>query len=448
MNTLKTRDVNQLRLLIVADNISRKMGGEAGKNLYYLQLLQERNVDVHIICHARVREELQEELTKAEFKKIRFIEDSPLQSNLWKITQHLPPRIQVGMIEQLIRLNTQLRARKLAKQIIQEHKINLVFEPSPITPKGISCLYDLGVPVVIGPLSGGLDFPPAFQYMDGSKTRTTVELIKEYSEFIHQLLPGKLKADTIIVANSQTKAALPKGCKGKIYEVIECGVDLEIWQPKIYTQPDPNQPIRFIYTGRFVDWKGVEFLLEAFKIVSEQTSAVLELVGDGILRPQLQAQVEQLNLQNKVHFHGWMKREQMATFIRECDIFVLPAVREAGGNVVLEAMASALPVIVANWAGPAKTVHSSCGILVDPCSKAGFIQGLADGMLRLANSPELRFQMGQAGIKRVKQHYFDWDAKCDRILEIFQETLHDYGAVSEQITPLQPTYRPKISSAT
>ena len=56
MNKIKNREHNQqLRVLIVADNVSRKMGGEAGKNLYYLQLFQERNVDVRILCHARVR---------------------------------------------------------------------------------------------------------------------------------------------------------------------------------------------------------------------------------------------------------------------------------------------------------------------------------------------------------------------------------------------------------
>ncbi|MGL5132000.1 MAG: glycosyltransferase, partial [Planktothrix sp.] len=94
------------------------------------------------------------------------------------------------------------------------------------------------------------------------------------------------------------------------------------------------------------------------------------------------------------------------------------------------------------------TVDPTCGILVDPTSKTGFIQGLAEGMLQLANSPELRFQMGQAGTKRVRQHYFDWDAKCERILEIFHETLNDYTAIQPDITPSKPVYNSKISSAT
>ncbi len=448
MNKIKNREHNQqLRVLIVADNVSRKMGGEAGKNLYYLQLFQERNVDVRILCHARVREELKQELSKENFKKFDFVEDSPLQIQLWKLGKHLPDRLQTLIIAQIIRLNSQLNTREVAKKIIKKHDIQLVFEPSPITPKGISCMYDLGVPVVIGPLSGGLDFPPAFRHLDASGVRVAVNLGRYASEFLHQFFPGKLQAETLIVANSVTAEALPKGCQGKIYEVIECGVDLDVWKPRQPRQPQPGEPIRFVYVGRFVDWKGVHYLLDAFKLVAEQTNAVLELVGDGMDRKQLEAQVQQLQLQNCVNFHGWMQREKVASFLSECDVFVMPSLREAGGNAVLEAMALGVPVVATNWAGPGRTVDASCGILVEPSSKAEFVQGLAEGMIRLANSPELRYQMGLAGTKRVTQHYFDWDSKCDRILEIFHDTLERANPSDQKVRKLRPVPTTQVSPA-
>lgn len=448
MNIIKNRDQSRLRILIVADNVSRKMGGEAGKNLYYLQLFQERNVDVRIICHSRVKEELKQELSEENFRKIHFVDDTPLQMQLWKLGKHLPDRLKTLIISQMIRIESQLKTRELAKKVIKKHKIQLVFEPSPITPKGISCMYDLGVPVVIGPLSGGLDFPPAFRHLDASGVRLAVGLGRFSSEFLHQFFPGKLQAETLIVANSETTQALPKGCQGKIYEVIECGVDLDVWKPRQPRQPAPGEPIRFVYVGRFVDWKGVNYLLDAFKLVAEQTHAVLELVGDGTDRELLEAQVERLQLQDCVNFHGWMKREEIASFLSECDVSVMPSLREAGGNAVLEAMALGLPVVAANWAGPGRTVDASCGILVDPNSKEGFVQGMADGMIRLANSPELRHQMGIAGTKRVSQHYFDWDSKCDRILEIFHETLkRTQPAEQEASKKLQPVSTRQVSPA-
>lgn len=423
MKMKSNRDHAQLKILIVADNVSRKMGGEAGKNLYYLQLFQERNVDVRMICHSRVREELKQELSEENFKKVHFIEDSPLQIQLWNLGKNLPDRLKTLIISQIIRIDNQLRTRELAKKLIKKHDIQLVFEPSPITPKGISCMYNLGVPVVIGPLSGGLDFPPAFRHMDASGVRLAVNCGRFLSEFLHQFFPGKLQAETLIVANPETTEALPKGCQGQIYEVIECGVDLDVWKPRQPRQPAPGEPTRFVYVGRFVDWKGVNYLLDAFKLVAQQSNAVLELVGDGADRKQLEAQVQKLQLQDCVNFHGWMQREKIASFLSDCDVFVMPSLREAGGNAVLEAMALGLPVVATNWAGPSRTVDRTCGILVETSSKEAFVQGFAEGMIRLANSPQLRHQMGIAGIKRVNRHYFDWDSKCDRIIEIFYETL-------------------------
>jgi glycosyltransferase involved in cell wall biosynthesis len=90
----------------------------------------------------------------------------------------------------------------------------------------------------------------------------------------------------------------------------------------------------------------------------------------------------------------------------------------------MEAMAVGLPVIATNWGGPADYLNSSCGILVEPASKQGFgfVKGLTDAMLKLAQSPELLQSLGCAGRERVREH-FDWERKVDRILEIYQQTL-------------------------
>ncbi|MEO1560315.1 MAG: glycosyltransferase family 1 protein, partial [Cyanobacteria bacterium J06632_19] len=55
-----------LRVILVAENVSRKMGGESGKNLYYYHLFKERGVDLQIVCHARVRDELRQELPEEQ----------------------------------------------------------------------------------------------------------------------------------------------------------------------------------------------------------------------------------------------------------------------------------------------------------------------------------------------------------------------------------------------
>ena len=99
----------------------------------------------------------------------------------------------------------------------------------------------------------------------------------------------------------------------------------------------------------------------------------------------------------------------------------MPSLRECGGTAILEAMALGKPIIATNWGGPADYVNASCGILVDPSSKTGFVDGLAEAMLRLAGSPELRRSLAEGGIRRVLEDNLDWNSKADRILSILLE---------------------------
>jgi glycosyltransferase involved in cell wall biosynthesis len=104
---------------------------------------------------------------------------------------------------------------------------------------------------------------------------------------------------------------------------------------------------------------------------------------------------------------------------------VLPSLRECGGTVILEAMAMGLPVIATRWGGPANYVDDSMGIRVAPDTRESFIGGLAEAMIELAESPQLRRQMSEAARRRAGTNYYDWDSKADRMLEIFRQTLQE-----------------------
>jgi glycosyltransferase involved in cell wall biosynthesis len=80
-------------------------------------------------------------------------------------------------------------------------------------------------------------------------------------------------------------------------------------------------------------------------------------------------------------------------------------------------------VIATDWGGPAIHVTDETGIRVPVISRDGFISGLSEAMLRLADSPELRRKMGQAGLQRVRGNLYDWNQKTDRLLEIYAELI-------------------------
>jgi glycosyltransferase involved in cell wall biosynthesis len=408
-------------VLIVSDNISMRMGGEASLPFYYAKLFLRRGVDVWLGCHERVEKELVAAFPELR-SQIRVAQDTRVQKNLWRWSSMLPYRMRDLLLDQVIRFSTQRRLRKIAIELARSGKIDVVFEPAPITPKGLSLMYNLGVPVVIGPMCGGINFPPAFADLDSLATRSALVLSRRVSQLFHKLVPGKLNADVLLAANASTVKALPTGYRGRVIMIFESGVDLGLWNRSDAVANRHDGTVHFAFSGRFVDWKGIQYLVPAFaKAVAQEPCCRLDLIGGGELEGEVRATIEHYRLAKSVHLHGWISRPDAARIIGQADVFVMPSLRECGGTAILEAMALGKPVIATNWGGPADYVNASCGLLIDPSSKSDFINGLAEAMVQLARSPNIRRQLGEGGKLRVRRDNLDWDAKADRILSILGE---------------------------
>lgn len=409
-----------MRVVIVAENASVRFGGEAILPLHYFRLLRSRNIEAWLVVHARTQAELQT-LLPQECDRIYFVADTWLHKFLFRWGEFLPRRVGEATTGLLSHLYTQLIQRRIVHRLVREHNIDIVHEPTPVSPKQPSLMFAVGAPVIVGPLNGGIEFPPAFRSRQSRFVELTVAMGRRFSALFNYMLPGKLWASTLLVANQRTKQALPTGVSGTVIELVENGVDFSVWRSAIPVSQKLNQRVHFVFVGRLVDWKAVDLLLEAFQAVAAKTDAVLEIIGDGVMRQELAAQAVRLGLADSVIFSGWLPQEQCAVRLKQADVMVLPSLLECGGAVVLEAMAMGLPVIATNWGGPADYIDSTCGILIEPISKEALVNGLTDAMVKLALSPELRLSMGQAGIERVLKH-FDWENKIDRIVEIYQQT--------------------------
>ena len=83
-----------------------------------------------------------------------------------------------------------------------------------------------------------------------------------------------------------------------------------------------------------------------------------------------------------------------------------------------ESMAIGLPVIATKWGGPSDYLDEKTGILIEPTGPETFVNDIAEAMIRLAQSPELRTQLGEAARMRIAAE-FDWERKIDAILEVY-----------------------------
>jgi glycosyltransferase involved in cell wall biosynthesis len=405
-----------MHVILVADNASARFGGEAFIPLNYFRLLLAREVDVRLVVHARVRAELVE-LFPDHSDRLHFVEDIWLHKALFRLGTFLPRRLADATTGLLLHLTTQLVQRKIVQNLAKKLAVDVIHQPIPVSPKTPSCLYGIGVPVVIGPLNGGMKYPPAFQKEHGLVAGAAVALGRAISNVFNLVIPGKRLASLMLVANPRTRAALPRGIRGRVVELVENGVDLQIWRQKLPNAGAASE-LRLIFVGRLIDWKALEIVLEAIARVSKHQAVSCEVIGDGPMRQIWQDMAKQLGLDTTVKFSGFLSQPECARRLQEADVFVLPSLFECGGAVVLEAMAVGLPVIATAWGGPLDYLDDNCGILVEPSSREDLIEGFANAMIRLGGSSSLREQMGQAGYERARQ-YFDWERKVDRILELY-----------------------------
>lgn len=405
------------RVLIVSEHASVRFGGEAILPWHYFRCLRRRGIEAWLVVHARTRDELVG-LLPAEADRMHFLDDTPFNKRMWRWGRRLPNRISYLTFGYASRISTQRAARALARRLIAEHRIDVVHQPIPVSPREPSLLYDLGAPVVIGPMNGNMIYPPGFA--DGA-VGSLVAAGRKATDLMNRLSPGKLRASALLVANERTRRALPSGARGEVVTLIENGVDLGIWSPP-ESQPRRDGPARFIFLGRLVDWKAVDLLLEAFAKVQTSPPPTLEILGDGPMRASLEAQAARLGLDDRVRFSGWQAQTECARRLREADALVLPSLYECGGAVVLEAMACGKPVVATAWGGPLDYLDDSCGVLVPPDSREALVAGLADALSKLASDPDLRDRMGRAGRRRVERE-FDWEAKIDDVLAVYRRVI-------------------------
>ncbi len=167
----------------------------------------------------------------------------------------------------------------------------------------------------------------------------------------------------------------------------------EFWFPK-------GAPV-LVNVGALVPHKGQKFLIDAVAAVRRSVpDAQLVIFGEGELRPALEAQIRDRDLQKHVVLAGF--REDVLALTKSADLFVMSSLTEGLGSTVLDAMAMGLAVAGTRAGGIPEAVDDGVtGLLVPP----GQAEALAEALVRLLGDPELRRRMGDAGRARVRAEF-------------------------------------------
>ncbi len=301
---------------------------------------------------------------------------------------------------------------------------------SPTTPSPIAArCREAGIPFVLGPLNGGVPWPKGF---DRARRREKEWL--SYVRDVYKLLPGyqstRQNSSAILIGSRDTWAQMPRSYWHKCFYQPENAIDPARFQKR--RRRIAAVPVRAVFIGRLVPYKGADMLLEAAMPLLQSGQLTLDVVGDGPQSPKLKELVASGNVQSAVTFAGWLKHEQVQDRLVDADILTFPSIREFGGGVALEAMAVGVVPVVTRYGGLAELVTSETGFLIDMGTRSEIIGRLRDILVRLCGDPRLIEQKSPVALKRAHEQ-FTWAAKARQTLGIYDWVT---GRTSER--PIMP----------
>jgi glycosyltransferase involved in cell wall biosynthesis len=201
--------------------------------------------------------------------------------------------------------------------------------------------------------------------------------------------------------------------------IIPFGVDVEAFTPSSRQLKSDSPTIG--YVGRMLPGKGLDVLADALRRLQDDKWKLL-VVGDGSERANFTKALSSSGLLDRARFTGAVSYELTPEYFKQIDVLVVPTVttdkiREQFGRVIVEAMASGVPVI-----------GSTCGAIPEVIADAGLVVAEGDGpalstaIRQLINDTSLREQFSRAGRKRVEQNY-TWEIVGKKTYELYEQVL-------------------------
>lgn len=230
-----------------------------------------------------------------------------------------------------------------------------------------------------------------------------------------------------LVANSQGLKKLAESFYNKKeIRIITNGVNVDWIQAAIGESPPQDwddgkdrkeeKEIRLLFVSRLIERKGLQFILPILSEINEKAGkrVSLTIVGDGPYRPVLEKIVSDRQLSGLVTFAGQRDKKELPQFYRASDIFILPSKKEGMPNVVLEAMAGGLPVVMTPCEGSTE--------LIDGNGYAVPTDRFAEKIVCLCRDEVLRRRMGERSRQLVEER-FRWSRIGAAYMELMESII-------------------------
>ncbi len=233
-------------------------------------------------------------------------------------------------------------------------------------------------------------------------------------------------------------------------KVVRCGIEPERYERPPGTAPQVartdehesarDRPFVILCVASLETHKGIEYLVKACALLKQRLGDFKCLVaGEGGERERLEKLINEVGLEGTFQLLGAQPQGKVAELLGQADLFVLPSIRDSLPVVLMEAMASRLPVVASNLCGiPELVQDGETGLLVP----AGDERALAQAVARLYEDEGLRREMGRRGAEKVNAE-FELSGNVTKLRSFFADALGPLDAIREQIGRNAHAYFPE-----
>ncbi len=290
------------------------------------------------------------------------------------------------------------------------------------------------IPIVIGPISGGLPFVQGFSQADNQKE--WISSLRSLYRFLPFARSTYRNAAAIMAASSQTYAEFAE-YRDKLFFVPENGVRRSLCSDDPRST-EPGAKFELIFVGGLVPCKACDLALRATAPLLRSGLARFTALGDGPERNRLEQLARSLGIEKAVCFCGWVSHAEVLRRLRSADVMVFPSVRDFGGGVVFEALASGTVPVVADFGGPGDIVHPEVGYKVPLTNESDFVAQMEKILTELLHNRDRLERLRRQGMAYARER-LTWDAKAQDTTRVLRWVLRQGP---------KPVFRPPKALAT
>jgi glycosyltransferase involved in cell wall biosynthesis len=274
-----------------------------------------------------------------------------------------------------------------------------------------SSLVDLGIPFIWGPVGAG-ERPPScilaglpLKFQLAARIRTLAQKVFEHSKLLKRTAQ---KASVAFVSTNDTLKRLQALQVRDIRVLPQIAFDeSRLTALETHQASPPGNRLLLVSAGRLLYWKGFDFAIRTVAELSRRGIPVeYEILNTGPMQSFLKSLARKLRVEDKVRFSGHLQQySDVLSRIGSSHVLMHPALHEAFGNVVLEALAMGKPVVCLDIGGPAVQVSAACGLIAPTSSRQTAVKAMADYLERIFNDPDAYRAASQAAINRVREKF-------------------------------------------